>query len=295
MLNSAHSFTVTLVATDQHHNNVTGAGVALPQTDTFGYFSLPTLTNNPSNPEVFVKILDRPRHGGYWVFYGHLTDLIYDLTVTESRPGLTKTYHKDAGNTARRLRHDHVPRRRDDAGAARRPASSRPTRTCAPRSTSPTTPATTASTPSCSTATPTGGAFQGCTHAALDRPRPLQQLPPGRHRRLSRRARRPPAGGRRRLLRHAARHLPEPAVAAGLGGNGLGQRLQPRLGGRSAARHRRLRRADLLLLRVRDDVGRRHRPRHRSGAERAGRIDLLDAGRPQHRRERHGRARSTRS
>ena len=50
VLNQAHSFTVSVVATDQHHNNVTGAGVALPQTDTFGYFSLPTLTNNPSNP-----------------------------------------------------------------------------------------------------------------------------------------------------------------------------------------------------------------------------------------------------
>ncbi len=99
VLNSAHSFNVTLVATDQHHNNVTGAGVALPQTDTFGYFSLPTITNNPSNPEVFIKILAAPA-GGYWVFYGHLTDLIYDLTVTENATGKTMTYHKDAGNSA---------------------------------------------------------------------------------------------------------------------------------------------------------------------------------------------------
>lgn len=98
-LNSAHSFDITLVATDQHHNNVTGAGVALPQTDTFGYFSLPSLTQNPSNPEVFVKILDgRTINGAYWVFYGHLTDLIYDLTVTENATGKTHTYHKDAGN-----------------------------------------------------------------------------------------------------------------------------------------------------------------------------------------------------
>src|SRR5271154_2793831 len=49
VLNSAHSFNVTLVATDQHHGNDTGTGVALPQTDTFGYFSLPSLTQNPSN------------------------------------------------------------------------------------------------------------------------------------------------------------------------------------------------------------------------------------------------------
>lgn len=99
VLNQAHSFNVTVVATDQHNNNVTGNGVALPQTDTFGYFSLPTITQNPSNPEIFVKILDATGLGsGYWVFYGHLTDLIYDLTVTDNVTGQTKTYHKDAGN-----------------------------------------------------------------------------------------------------------------------------------------------------------------------------------------------------
>ncbi len=99
VLNQAHSFNITLLATDQHHNNVTGAGVSLPQTDTFGYFSLPTLTNNPSNPEVFVKILDGlVVNGNYWVFYGHLTDLIYDLTVHDNVTGTTKTYHKNAGN-----------------------------------------------------------------------------------------------------------------------------------------------------------------------------------------------------
>lgn len=101
VLNSAHSFNISLVATNQHNGNVQGAGVALPQTDTFGYFSLPSITGNPSNPEVFVKILDaRTVNGNFWVFYGHLTDLIYDLTVTENATGRTKTYHKDAGVTA---------------------------------------------------------------------------------------------------------------------------------------------------------------------------------------------------
>jgi hypothetical protein len=96
---AGHSFNITLLATDQHHNNVTGAGVALPQTDILGYFSLPTLTNNPSIPEVFVKILDaRVLTGSYWVFYGHLTDLIYDLTVKDNVTGISKTYHVPAGN-----------------------------------------------------------------------------------------------------------------------------------------------------------------------------------------------------
>ena len=101
VLNASHSFNVTVVATNQHGGNVQGNGVALPQTDTFGYFSLPSITNNPSNPEIFIKILDgRPVNGFWWVFYGHLTDLIYDITVKENATGITKTYHKDAGNAA---------------------------------------------------------------------------------------------------------------------------------------------------------------------------------------------------
>lgn len=100
VLNAAHSFNVTLTATNQHGGNAQGTGLALPQSDTFGYFSLPSITGNASNPEVFVKILDgRGVNGNYWVFYGHLTDLIYDITVTENATGHTKTYHKDAGVT----------------------------------------------------------------------------------------------------------------------------------------------------------------------------------------------------
>jgi hypothetical protein len=101
VLNSAHSFNVTLRAINQHDNNATLVGVAVPQTDTFGIFRFPPpVTTDPSNPEVFVKILDaRGVNGNYWVFYGHLTDLIYDLTVTENATGRTKTYHKDAGVT----------------------------------------------------------------------------------------------------------------------------------------------------------------------------------------------------
>ncbi|MGH9364856.1 MAG: PKD domain-containing protein [Thermoanaerobaculia bacterium] len=100
-LNAGHPFLVKLVATNQHNNNVQGPGQAIPQNDLFGYFSLPSLTGDPNNPEVFVKILDgRPINGQFWVFYGHLTDLIYDITVTEVATGLTKTYHKNAGNSA---------------------------------------------------------------------------------------------------------------------------------------------------------------------------------------------------
>lgn len=95
-----HPFTVVLTATDQRTGR-TAPGQAIPQNDLFGYFSIPVLTGNPDNPEVFVKILDGTAvNGEFWVFYGHLTDLVYDLTVTEVATGFSKTYHKDAGNSA---------------------------------------------------------------------------------------------------------------------------------------------------------------------------------------------------
>jgi len=96
---SSHAFNVTLTARDQRTGN-TAAGQALPQNEKFGYFSLPALTGDPNNPEVFVKILDGTSiNGQYWIFYGHLTDLIYDLTVTEIDMNRVKTYQKDAGNS----------------------------------------------------------------------------------------------------------------------------------------------------------------------------------------------------
>jgi hypothetical protein len=98
VLNAAHSFSVTLAARDPRTGN-TGPGVALQQSDVFGYFSIPALTQNPSNPEVFVKVLDATAlpGQGYWIFYGFLTDLIFDLTVTEDGTGRSRTFHKDAG------------------------------------------------------------------------------------------------------------------------------------------------------------------------------------------------------
>ncbi|HYK40839.1 MAG TPA: PKD domain-containing protein [Thermoanaerobaculia bacterium] len=95
-----HPFTVKLVATNQRTGE-TASGQAIPQNDLFGYFAIPAFTGSPENPEVFVKLLDGTAvNGEFWVFYGHLTDLVYDLTVTEVATGISKTYHKDAGNSA---------------------------------------------------------------------------------------------------------------------------------------------------------------------------------------------------
>ena len=98
VLDASHPFTITLAATDQRTGR-TGSGVATAVNDLWGYFSIPAITNNPGNPEVFVKMLDGTGlNGRYWFFYGGLTDLEYTLTVRESATGLTKTYTKPAGS-----------------------------------------------------------------------------------------------------------------------------------------------------------------------------------------------------
>lgn len=92
-------FELTLAARD-HRTGNTGTGVPLQQNDLFGFFSLPALTGDPNNPEVFVKMLDgRPVNGNFWVFYGGLTDLEYTLTVKDTIANTTKTYSKTGGTS----------------------------------------------------------------------------------------------------------------------------------------------------------------------------------------------------
>jgi hypothetical protein len=58
---------------------------------------------NPANYELIVKVLDGNwvnRH--FWVFYGALTDVEFDLTVTDTVTGLQRTYHNPAGTMASR-------------------------------------------------------------------------------------------------------------------------------------------------------------------------------------------------
>jgi PKD repeat protein len=91
-------FDVTLQAVDQRTGRA-GEGKALARTHEFGYFSIPALTANPQNPEVFVKVLDaRTVNGEYWVFYGGLTDLEYTLTVRHNPTGRVKTFFKEGGS-----------------------------------------------------------------------------------------------------------------------------------------------------------------------------------------------------
>ena len=97
-LNPGRRFRITLSATNPRTGE-TAAGLAMPMSSIFGFFSLPGLTGDASNPEVFVKILDGTGvNGHYWVFYGGLTSLPYDLTVTDDATGRTRTYTKPAGS-----------------------------------------------------------------------------------------------------------------------------------------------------------------------------------------------------
>jgi hypothetical protein len=73
-------------------------GVAARESGRVGTFSLPDLTDDTSNPEVLVKILDgRAVNGRFWLFYGSLTDVEYTVTVTDRTTGRTRVYSKAAG------------------------------------------------------------------------------------------------------------------------------------------------------------------------------------------------------
>ena len=92
-------FEITLSAKDTGRSNKSGNGVPItePGNNLFGYFSIPDLTGNPGNPEVFLKVLDAGG-GKYWVFYSGLTDLEFTLTVKDTATGKSKSYRKAIGS-----------------------------------------------------------------------------------------------------------------------------------------------------------------------------------------------------
>ncbi len=95
ILNSAR-YKVTLNARDQRTGR-TAVGYGTAQTGEFGYFSLPELTGDAANPEVFVKVLG-PVAGVPWVFYGGLTDVEYSLYVTDTTSGQVRQYYHGPGD-----------------------------------------------------------------------------------------------------------------------------------------------------------------------------------------------------
>jgi hypothetical protein len=87
-------FRVRVQFTDPR-TGVTAPAMAIPRTDqsgTFWFF-------DPANVELVVKVLDgRPLTGHFWVFYGALSDVEYQITVTDTVTRLSKQYHNAKGN-----------------------------------------------------------------------------------------------------------------------------------------------------------------------------------------------------
>jgi hypothetical protein len=110
---------------DPHGNLGTGIGRALPLTGDTGAFWF----FNPSNVELVVKVLDgRAVNGKFWVFYGALSDVEYDLKVTDTATGEERTYHNPPFQLASRADTSAFPLSAKAAPAARftAPAISRP-------------------------------------------------------------------------------------------------------------------------------------------------------------------------
>ena len=96
-------FLVNLTGTDPRTGRV-ALGAAIPQTDRFGYFSLPDFTGDATLPEVVVKMVDAtgsPSLGAsFWVFHAPLTDVGYTVSVTDLESGRVRLYVNDPAATS---------------------------------------------------------------------------------------------------------------------------------------------------------------------------------------------------
>ncbi|HMB52721.1 MAG TPA: hypothetical protein VKU40_05355 [Thermoanaerobaculia bacterium] len=84
------------VAWQDQHNGGSGVGGALPFADRSGFFWF----FRPDNVELVVKVLDgTPVNGKIWVFYGALSDVGYEVEVTDMQDGHTvRKYVNTPGN-----------------------------------------------------------------------------------------------------------------------------------------------------------------------------------------------------
>jgi ELWxxDGT repeat protein len=87
-------FEVTVDFKDQHNGGRQGHGIAVADSDRSGFFWF----FSPANLELAVKVLDgTAENGHFWVFFGSLSEVEYDVTVTDHRTGSVKTYHNPPG------------------------------------------------------------------------------------------------------------------------------------------------------------------------------------------------------
>jgi len=75
----------------------TGVGQAVGMTGDTGYFWF----FDDANVELVLKVLDGIGiNNHYWVFYGSLSNVWYEITVTDTETGSTHTYTNPSGNFA---------------------------------------------------------------------------------------------------------------------------------------------------------------------------------------------------
>jgi hypothetical protein len=87
-------FRVEVGWTSQHQGGREGRGRAVPGTGESGYFWF----FNQDNVELVVKVLDgRPVNGNFWVFYGGLSDVEYEIEVWDTATGVRRAYRNEPG------------------------------------------------------------------------------------------------------------------------------------------------------------------------------------------------------
>jgi hypothetical protein len=89
-------FRVEVAWADHRNLGRAGTGRAVVGSDQSGYFWF----FKPSNIELVVKVMDgRKVNDRFWVFFGSLSDVEYDITVTDTDTGQAKSYHNAGGST----------------------------------------------------------------------------------------------------------------------------------------------------------------------------------------------------
>ncbi|MEM7586709.1 MAG: fibronectin type III domain-containing protein [Acidobacteriota bacterium] len=87
-------FRVEVDYRNQYEGGIEGEAVAVPSTNESGLFWF----FGPENVELIVKLLDgRGFNDHFWVFYGALSDLEYQITVTDTATGNAQIYHNPPG------------------------------------------------------------------------------------------------------------------------------------------------------------------------------------------------------
>ncbi len=90
---AVHPFEITIDVKDPG-TGAPSAALAVAVSDRFGWFSFPTLTHDPGNAEVTVKVLEAPTYGHYWIFWSAMTSLEYTMTARDVSTGQVQVYQK---------------------------------------------------------------------------------------------------------------------------------------------------------------------------------------------------------